>query len=162
MTMERVTQNQLAAAIEMACTAEKDIAENMAKDIVDFLGYLYRETADIPKRYGILEEITSGMSRPSKMLMDLARLREERRGSYGDDYLYHGKILRGLFPRGITLESEEEFNRFTLLILVTVKVDRYAANFKDGGHEDSLNDLAVYSQLLQHADELGRKDHAKG
>jgi hypothetical protein len=39
-----------------------------------------------------------------------------------------------------------------LLVQIMSKLSRYCANFNQGGHEDSLDDLAVYSVLLQEVD----------
>lgn len=90
---------------------------------------------------------------PAERLRDAAKIRDERGQIYGDNYKYGGMVLLGLFPNGLTLETEEEFNRFLLMSMLVVKVSRYAQNLKRGGHEDSLNDLAVYSQLLAEYDE---------
>ena len=92
------------------------------------------------------------MSVPEK-LRALAKIHDERGGLYGDNYKYGGMILLGLFPEGLHLETEEEFNRFHLLVYMAGKLSRYARMLKRGGHRDSLDDLAVYSQLLAEYDE---------
>jgi hypothetical protein len=49
-------------------------------------------------------------------LADLGKLYEERNALYQDNYKNFGRTLLGLFPNGITLKSEEDFNRFALYI----------------------------------------------
>ena len=90
----------------------------------------------------------------SDKLRGLAKLHDERQGLYGFDYLKVGSSLAGMFPEGITLNGPEDFTRFALLIHAHGKLLRYSSRFHDGGHEDSLDDLSVYSQLLSHADEV--------
>jgi hypothetical protein len=90
-----------------------------------------------------------------RMLADLGKIYDERGASYGDNYLWAGKRLSGYFPRGITLDSEEKFNRFHLFVHMDSKLSRYAQVMEKGGyHADSLDDLAVYSQMLREFDEM--------
>ncbi len=78
----------------------------------------------------------------------------ERSSVYGaDGHEQHGKLLKVLFPKGITLETEEEFTRFILFIFKTAKVCRYSRNIKKGGHRDSVHDVGVYSFILEDFDE---------
>lgn len=87
-------------------------------------------------------------------LSDLGALYEERNKVYKDNYMHFGKTLLGMFPAGITLETEEEFNRFALFVQSLHKMSRYAKTIKTGGHPDSLDDATVYSQMLQEYDGL--------
>jgi hypothetical protein len=52
----------------------------------------------------------------------------------------------------VVLKGAEEFNRFALLLQIIHKVSRYARAM-DAGHVDSLDDIAVYAQMLQEYDE---------
>lgn len=91
--------------------------------------------------------------RVPQMLRELARIHDERGTIYGDNYKHGGLALLAMFPKGIVLETEEEFNRFHLLVYLYGKLSRYARTVKTGGHVDSLDDLAVYAMLLQEYDE---------
>ena len=91
----------------------------------------------------------------TQAIKDLARIHEDRRPLYGDDFLHVGEVMLGLFPRGLTLRTSVDFNRFVLLVHQVTKVSRYAQCMAKGqGHPDSLDDISVYAQLLQHFDSL--------
>lgn len=94
-------------------------------------------------------------------LSDLGTLFEERNALYKDNYKHFGKTLVGLFPNGITLKSEEEFNRFAIFLQITHKQSRYAQSILNGGHPDSLDDISVYAQMLQEYDGLIEDDNLK-
>lgn len=81
-------------------------------------------------------------------LTALASLYRERNTVYGDDYRRYGRVMLALFPGGISIQSEADLSRFGVLTQMLGKLGRYAANFSHGGHSDSLNDLAVYAQIL--------------
>lgn len=83
----------------------------------------------------------------------LANLYEERSALYGDNYKLFGKIMVLLFQNeGLTLKTEEDFNRFGTFAQVVAKISRYANQFKVGGHPDSLDDMAVYAMMLRELD----------
>jgi len=84
-----------------------------------------------------------------KRLGDVYR---ERNAAYGDDYKLHGIIMTGLFPDGVQLKTVDDFNRFAIVKEMATKLARYAKNFHNGGHEDSLNDISVYGQMEQELD----------
>ena len=56
-------------------------------------------------------------------------------------------LLSSLFPDGIHVDGASNINRLSVLFHIIDKVTRYIANFIDGGHEDSLDDISVYSQM---------------
>jgi hypothetical protein len=88
-------------------------------------------------------------------IRDLARIHDDRRSLYGDDYLHIGEVLAGIFPRGLVLRTSVDFNRFALVTDLVTKVSRYGRCMAKGqGHPDSLDDLSVYAQLLQHYDAM--------
>jgi len=74
---------------------------------------------------------------------------EERAKMYGNDYKEWGKLMMALFPKGITLDNEGDFNRFNILTRVLGKMTRYAAMMHMGGHQDSAHDSMVYSAMLE-------------
>lgn len=84
-----------------------------------------------------------------------ADLFEERNKVYGDNFLHFGKVMKGIFPRGLVLETEADFNRIGLFVQVISKATRYGQSFAKG-HEDSLDDAAVYAIMLNEVDrEMG-------
>lgn len=83
----------------------------------------------------------------------LGELFLKRNKTYGAAYKFFGKTLLGMFPDGLSLKTEEDFNRFALFVLLTGKLTRYARVFSEGGHPDSLDDTSVYAQMLSEYDE---------
>lgn len=93
----------------------------------------------------------------AKELNNAAKIFEERSKIYGMNYHHFGKAMQGFFPHGLELTSEEEFNRLGLFVMMASKLTRYAQNFKKGGHKDSMDDLSVYAQMTNEADQLFKK-----
>lgn len=91
------------------------------------------------------------------MLGALGKLYRQRNKLYKDNYKNFGLTLVGLFPRGITLRTAEEFNRFALFLQLQHKQSRYANSILTGGHADSLDDITVYAQMTQEFDHAQRK-----
>lgn len=90
------------------------------------------------------------------MLREAAKTTEERGKVYGDsreNFDAVGRTLKGLFPNGVELNTSEEFARFSLVLLLTLKLARYTNNFAKGGHDDSVHDLGVYAFILQDNDQ---------
>lgn len=87
-----------------------------------------------------------------KQLEAMAKLYRERNSVYKDNYKKIGHFMEILFPDGINLSSPEEYNRFSILLNVVAKFTRYCANWETG-HQDSLNDICVYSMMLQELDD---------
>jgi hypothetical protein len=87
-------------------------------------------------------------------LKALGKLYQERNTLYGDNYKQAGTRFTSLFTEGITLKSPNDFTRFALLVHIDNKISRYAQAWAKTGkaHPDSLDDLAVYSQMLQEVD----------
>ena len=92
-------------------------------------------------------------------LRSLGDLYRERNRSYGDSYLKYGKIMTALFPDGITLKSEEDFNRIGALSCIVSKMARYTNNL-EVPHRDSLHDIAVYSIIIDELDSMEGKNDA--
>lgn len=88
----------------------------------------------------------------TQKLRDAADVFEERHEVYGDNYRKVGKIMRALFPSGVNLQSEDDQNRYHILVLTVVKLTRYSENWHRGGHEDSSIDAAVYWAMLNEID----------
>lgn len=88
-------------------------------------------------------------------LAALGDIYKERNLIYKDNYKHYGKVLLAIFPNGINLQTEEEFNRFALLLHIIDKMTRYANSFHQGGHQDSLDDVSIYAQMLREYDDEG-------
>jgi len=85
-------------------------------------------------------------------LNKLGELYKERNALYKDNYKTFGHVVQAVMPEGITLETSDDFNRFALLVQIVGKITRYANMFTEGGHEDSLDDISVYAQMLKELD----------
>lgn len=90
------------------------------------------------------------------ILRDCIVLFEERNTKYGNSYQEFGALCVDLFPEGLVISTKEDWNRLGVLIQIVGKLKRYAANFKNDGHDDSLRDLSVYSAMMLQLDELKR------
>lgn len=92
------------------------------------------------------------MSYVPEQLRAKAALYEERNALYGDNYKKFGPIMELL---GIKeLKSASDHGRFAIFVQIVAKVTRYAENFHRGGHDDSLDDIAVYSMMLKELDQI--------
>lgn len=91
------------------------------------------------------------MSVPEK-LRELAKLFESREQAYGDQYKVIGDVLWSMFDGSIRLETAHDYTRFVTLAFVVQKLCRYSNTFLEGGHSDSLDDAAVYAQMLREID----------
>lgn len=91
------------------------------------------------------------MAKPvPERLRAAADLFSQRNAVYGDNFRNFGPVMAALFPPGsdLFIETPEDWNRLGILVQVVAKLSRYTANFQKGGHADSLDDIAVYSQIL--------------
>lgn len=109
---------------------------------------------DKPDDYVAQAQVDAPRQQPSvpDALAKLGDLYWQRNLVYGDDYKRHGEIMVALFPDGITLKTESDFNRWSCFKEMVTKLGRYAKNFERGGHAESLDDAAVYSQMLKELD----------
>jgi len=95
------------------------------------------------------------MEKPKKVpdfLRDAAAIYEQRNALYGDNYKRFGLVMVALFPHGMNLESSEDWNRAGIFVQMVSKITRYA-NCWSSGHDDSLDDLSVYTMMLRELDE---------
>lgn len=86
-------------------------------------------------------------------LREGAETNREKHKEYGNNYLQIGAVCMAIFPGGIELRTEDDFNRFHLYLLKLVKLTRYQQNWSKGGHADSLLDDMVYGAMLMETDE---------
>lgn len=87
-------------------------------------------------------------------LAKLGDIYRERNATYGNTYQNFGKVMKGFFPEPVTINTEEEWCRLALFFHCADKLARTASQLPGGVHEDSQNDLSVYSQMLQEYDAL--------
>jgi hypothetical protein len=81
-----------------------------------------------------------------------AAIFRDRNPTYGENWRKVGPVMTALFPEGVSLRSEMDHARFHILMLIVVKLTRYANAWEKGGHADSLDDLAVYAAMLAEID----------
>ena len=98
---------------------------------------------------------------PHEYLEDCAETYHAKHQIYGDNFLVIGKAMSAIFPEGLTIKTEDDWNRLHLFLLNMVKVTRYANNYNKGGHEDSLRDSIVYNSMLQYVDEMIQEEKVK-
>lgn len=99
-----------------------------------------------------MEKVTDHAPFVTQRLRHAADIFEQRAAIYGDNYKHFGKAMKGLFPRGLEINSEDDWNRLGILVQVMAKMTRYGQQFHSGGHEDSLDDASVYAMMLQELD----------
>lgn len=87
-----------------------------------------------------------------QILKDAGKTFEDRHKVYGDNYKKVGAVMAALFPEGLMLRTEDDHNRFHIFMLQVVKMTRYVENWDNGGHEDSMLDLAVYAAMQNSID----------
>lgn len=85
-------------------------------------------------------------------LRSAAHIYEERNKTYGNNYKEFGHWVSQLFLAGLSVSTAEDFNRLGVLIQMLSKISRYAENWDKGGHDDSLDDLVVYTMMLKELD----------
>ena len=90
-------------------------------------------------------------------LREKAELFNSRSAVYGDTYKNFGKIMKPLVGE-VNLKSEIDFSRFGVLVQIVSKLARYCKNYSRGGHNDSLDDLAVYAMMLKELDAALQSD----
>jgi hypothetical protein len=75
----------------------------------------------------------------------------ERNKVYGDNYHQHGKVMMALFPNGVHLATEKEWNRFGIVNMLVAKMTRYCQGWPRS-HQDSIHDMGVYAFMLESLD----------
>ena len=97
-----------------------------------------------------------------EQLKRLAQVHVEKGKEYGDNYKRVGYALDALCgPVGV-VETPQDYNRLSLLNHIFSKLSRYCENFARGGHDDSLDDMAVYCMMLKELDQDTRGEKPIG
>ena len=91
------------------------------------------------------------------MLRAAAKLYEQRNAMYGNNYHEYGKMMVDLFGH-IELKSVSDYNRFAIVTHIATRLTRYAKMFSHGGHDDSLDDICVYTMMLKELDIILRSN----
>ena len=76
-----------------------------------------------------------------------ADLYRQRNKNYKDGYKNFGRVMMGLYPDGLTLKTEEEFNKLGVFVMIVSKVMRIASS--DMEPTDNVDDLQVYAAMLK-------------
>ena len=87
-----------------------------------------------------------------EIMLAAAETYKERNKQYGDSYLRHAAIMKALFPKGVELNTSEDFNRFGVMNMIVSKLVRYTQNWYQP-HIDSIHDMGVYCFIGQELDE---------
>lgn len=85
-----------------------------------------------------------------------AALYRQRSSVYGDSYKRFGGVMKALYGE-VSLATPEEYGRFCNSVQMVGKLVRYINQFKSGGHDDSLDDLAVYAMIQKELDTDARR-----
>lgn len=85
-------------------------------------------------------------------LKNLIAIREGKNSDYGEAHKKKGEVIVALFGGIPQFDSAEDLSRYGMLEFIASKMVCYCANFHNGGHADSLDDIAVYTQMLKELD----------
>lgn len=85
-----------------------------------------------------------------------AALYRQRNEMYKDNYKRFGPMVHAMM-KDLRLSSADDFNRYGVLTMLFSKLGRYATQFANGGHDDSLDDLCVYAMMLKELDQEARR-----
>jgi len=85
--------------------------------------------------------------RADQILAAAAQTFAERNAVYKDNWTQVGQIMTALFPNGVHLKSEADFNKWHLFELAVVKLTRFANSGLT--HRDSIHDIIVYAAMVE-------------
>lgn len=75
-----------------------------------------------------------------------------RTGVYKDSHYLHGRVLAAMFPNEVVLATAQDHTRWVTFNQIMGKLCRYAVNWGNGGHADSMHDVGVYAFILEAID----------
>ena len=83
----------------------------------------------------------------------IVQLLADRHALYGDNYHRFGPIMKLLIGnQKINPASADDMARLGIFVQIVGKITRYGEQFDRGGHDDSLDDMAVYAMMLKELD----------
>lgn len=88
-----------------------------------------------------------------EILTAAAKTFKERNAIYGDNYKgMHGDLMTAFFPDGITLVDHKDQIRYAAFNAIVAKLSRYANQWNEGGHQDSIHDVINFAAMLEEID----------
>jgi|KBSSwiStaDraftv2_1062776.scaffolds.fasta_scaffold40651_3 hypothetical protein len=78
---------------------------------------------------------------------------EQRNDVYADNFVRLGNVMAAMFPGGLTMQTPKDWQRLYTFMMIQVKQTRYAAQWYNGGHQDSSIDTIVYAALQKEIDD---------
>lgn len=93
-----------------------------------------------------------------RIMEESLALYKERNAYYGDSFSRWGPVFTALFPDGVRVRTDDDWNRLTCLGHVIDKLVRYTTDFHRP-HQDSIRDLGVYAHILEGLD-AAASEHA--
>lgn len=88
------------------------------------------------------------MNKVPNILEAAAATYRQRNKKYGDNYKNIGHVMCGLFPKGLTINDADAWNKLAIILAIAVKLGRYTNQFPNG-QTDSAHDASVYAAMLQ-------------
>lgn len=83
-------------------------------------------------------------------LEEMISIRKQRNGIYNDVYKRKGEVIKALFGGIPQFENEDDLNKFGVLNIMISKMMRITETFfNEELSEDSIDDLAIYGQMLK-------------
>jgi len=155
---DRITRSCSSCSFQPECwiASGMPIEDRITRETFDKAVTVPVETEAIEERKPdadkTLAEVTDtfrALARPSadQILAEMADTFRERNKVYGDNYKRVGAVMAAMFPNGIQLIEEDEFNRWHLFELIIVKLTRFANSGLT--HADSIHDAAVYCAMVE-------------
>lgn len=113
-----------------------------------------KKTQDFDIGISVKDENSFTVSAPPtvpEMLQESAETYRLRKEVYGNNYKKFGHVMMAL-KIDFKISRTDEWNRLGIFVQMVSKLTRYSENWNKGGHDDSLNDLAVYATMLRELD----------
>lgn len=123
----------------------------------DAMAEMERELMAVAEAENAMPSRPTATSQPLPYVADelvaKAKLFAQRAALYGNNYVRFGPIMAQLMAtQKLDPTNEKDMARFGVFVQIVSKVTRYAENFNRGGHDDSLDDIAVYAMMLKALD----------
>lgn len=141
--MSNLIEEEIAAKVK---EATKTPVENVNEELKPLIKSIEEATSSREDHYVAAE------------LKAKADLFNERAALYGDNYMRFGHIMKQLLHvQMLDPMDPHAMNRLGIFVQIVSKITRYGENFTAGGHDDSLDDIAVYAMMLKSLDNFGKE-----